>query len=1225
MRSRSNSGVRLDYFYRIVNKTILKHQHPVTGLLPATPDHPHAWVRDNVYSILAVWGLALAYKKNADLDEDRAKAYELTQSVVKLMRGLLLSMMKQVDKLEKFKYTQSKEDCLHAKFSVSTGATVVGDTEWGHLQIDATSLYLLQLAQMTASGHQIVYTLDEVSFIQNLVFYIESAYRIPDYGIWERGDKTNHGLPELNASSIGMAKAALEAINELDVFSSRGGPNSVIHVLADEPQQCQAVLQSMLPRESSSKEVDSALLSIISFPAFAVDDEGLIELTRKTIVEKLQGRYGCCRFLRDGYKTAKEDANRLYYEPWELKVFENIECQWPVFFAYFILDGLFFGNKEQVQSYKDLLDKVLIRIEGSGMTFMPELYSVPAEKVNDEYNKPRSQERKAIGKVPHMWGQSLYVLGRLVIEGFLSPGELDPLNRRLVTEPKPDLVVQVFFISVVILAEDASIQEMLMAHGLHVQTFAEVSPIQVHPARVLSYLYSHLGKNEKLGLTGRASHDVGLLSTSKLYMIGNQIYAFLPQFLDPEIYYLSLDIDFLIDLFRTDVASLKRDWNMLGRPLLIIPVMSWYFDFKDTNKELQPALVATIQKLRSGYINGTRVQLGNLMEFISTSCVTKLTFLPGLDSVEGIRIMQTINRMGPSISRARLPTNSPKSPTSSWHRLSNSIRKQSIAGIVKRTRSIAIDGEEDFATHYLKGSLNPAVSGAVPVSTNSPTIRRHTSSTSDKDDRSKYDGIDCQELVDSLKTTEDLQEQADIIYYLFITKGPSWDTLIGGKAGCTVKDLMKELYEKAGHLKQWWLVRHTAGMLHKRVEDLAKAVTDLIVRQKQVTVGLPPEPREKVILRPLPPDELATIIHDACGEDCSTAMFTQELLVYLAMFIRTEPNLFNEMLRLRVGLIIQVMACELARTLKCSGEEASEHLLNLSPYETKTLLHHILSGKEFGIQSVKCRITGQRRLSIQSEIETQISDRSYKTFRNSVVKGKSELNEFKQSTLNTEFNISPSYTSRHRRQSVSSDGSETEADLPFIDDRTGQWLRRRRLDGALNRVPVGFYPRVWHALERCHGLSVAGHIIQQGMTREMTQGELKFALQVELVLNHIPQPEYRQLNVEAMMVLGLLLENDGGVLSLNYVVPIDKLVSEANLLFLKEQVDCNGDAVLCCASQNNRRSSHPLCGGSAGICYHFFDSAPSGRYGTMTYLFRAIAHHIQFPMKDEDCLDCVIS
>lgn len=31
-------------------------------------------------------------------------------------------------------------------------------------------------------------------------------------------------------------------------------------------------------------------------------------------------------------------------------------------------------------------------------------------------------------------------------------------------------------------------------------------------------------------------------------------------------------------------------------------------------------------------------------------------------------------------------------------------------------------------------------------------------------------------------------------------------------------------------------------------------------------------------------------------------------------------------------------------------------------------------------------------------------------------------------------------------------------------DRQGQWLRRRRLDGALNRVPRGFYPRIWNVL-----------------------------------------------------------------------------------------------------------------------------------------------------------------
>lgn len=50
----------------------------------------------------------------------------------------------------------------------------------------------------------------------------------------------------------------------------------------------------------------------------------------------------------------------------------------------------------------------------------------------------------------------------------------------------------------------------------------------------------------------------------------------------------------------------------------------------------------------------------------------------------------------------------------------------------------------------------------------------------------------------------------------------------------TVRMLLKGLYEKACQQKLWGLVRHTAGMLGKRVEDLSKAITDLLVRQKQV-------------------------------------------------------------------------------------------------------------------------------------------------------------------------------------------------------------------------------------------------------------------------------------------------------------------------------------------------------------------------------------------------------
>lgn len=50
-----------------------------------------------------------------------------------------------------------------------------------------------------------------------------------------------------------MAKAAIEAMNELDLFGSNGGPRSVIHVSSDYIYWCHSVLKSMLPRESFSK------------------------------------------------------------------------------------------------------------------------------------------------------------------------------------------------------------------------------------------------------------------------------------------------------------------------------------------------------------------------------------------------------------------------------------------------------------------------------------------------------------------------------------------------------------------------------------------------------------------------------------------------------------------------------------------------------------------------------------------------------------------------------------------------------------------------------------------------------------------------------------------------------------------------------------------------------------------------------------------------------------
>jgi phosphorylase kinase alpha/beta subunit len=81
---------------------------------------------------------------------------------IKIMQSLLECMLAQSDKVERFKLHQRSNDGIHAKFSAHTKQEVVSDTGWGHLQLDSISLFLLSLAQMTASGLQIIRNFDEV-------------------------------------------------------------------------------------------------------------------------------------------------------------------------------------------------------------------------------------------------------------------------------------------------------------------------------------------------------------------------------------------------------------------------------------------------------------------------------------------------------------------------------------------------------------------------------------------------------------------------------------------------------------------------------------------------------------------------------------------------------------------------------------------------------------------------------------------------------------------------------------------------------------------------------------------------------------------------------------------------------------------------------------------------------------------------------------------------------
>lgn len=1018
---------RLDHYYHQVKTIILARQNPITGLLPASTaitahgDYTDAWVRDNVYSILAVWGLALAYRK---IDADAGRTYELEFSVVKLMRGLLFAMMRQADKVEQFKHSQLHQNALHAKYNTQTGDIVVGDGDWGHLQLDATSIWLLVLAQITASGVHIIYTIDEVNFVQNLVYYIGRAYRTPDYGIWERGNKINHGNSELNASSVGMSKAALEAINGLDLFGVRGSQASVIHVLPDEIARARITLENLLPRESSSKEIDAALLSVISFPAFAVEDIQLIVRTRNDIINKLQGCYGCKRFLQDGHQTVLEDTQRLHYEPWELKQFEHIESEWPLFFTYLLLDGIFRKDPEQVKYYQQRLEPLLV--EQDGLLLLPELYYVPAENVEAEKQAPHTQLRLPNENIPLVWAQGLYLLGQMLGEGLLSVGDIDPLGRHLCVGRDREPLVQI-----ALLAEDEDLQAKLEVYGIETQTPQQVKPIQVRQADELSAVFTQIGRNDKLKLTGRPVRRLRSLITSRMFRICGETIVFLPSFLDLQQFYLTLDSHFLIDQFKSELAYIQHHWRELGRPTLTLRLTHTMLE---TGSE---ALLELMQELKDGVCNSVQVKLGRLNRLMLTAATERISFLHDFE-----------------FSQSPLKDATP--------------RRYYLA-----------------CTNEKNGLLGYTQEFQMECETNLELLLAH------------------------LQGSENIYEQIELLQTLKRLQGLEFDTGFGVRQ-VTVADLLDEVYTKAGNLGIWAVVRRAAGLRQMVDIGLSDQVTKMLVRGKQIAVGKSYS-EASLISHPMSNNEIIEKIAQFCGEDIRDRVLTQEIMIYCGLLIQAEQELFNGLLTLRVGYLILLITSELARRLGATQDEAYEYLMQLSPFEVKTLLRQVLIGYE-----------GMNQLLRQQEAL-----------------------HIKQKESDIDWLVLPEVQ-----------------DAEFLPD--GGWQQQRQWNGSMNRVPKDFFQCVWQLLKHCQGVVIGDKLERRNrlgsdLMLSMTPGEKNFALEVEHLLNKIEAPEYRQLNVETLMELAVIANRNPNLQVEEYIV-LDVLIGHAvRLAWLEsfpERVDC---------------------------------------------------------------------
>jgi phosphorylase kinase alpha/beta subunit len=76
----------------------------------------------------------------------------------------------------------------------------------------------------------------------------------------------------------------------------------------------------------------------------------------------------------------------------------------------------------------------------------------------------------------------------------------------------------------------------------------------------------------------------------------------------------------------------------------------------------------------------------------------------------------------------------------------------------------------------------------------------------------------------------------------------------------TILELIEEVYLKSMRSQYWSIARQAAGLLHKNVPSLTINITDLVIRQKQVSIGSGPQ--EYLISMPVAPDTLNKMISE---------------------------------------------------------------------------------------------------------------------------------------------------------------------------------------------------------------------------------------------------------------------------------------------------------------------------------------------------------------------------
>ena len=233
-----------------------------------------AWLRDNFYE-------CLAFEVLGDYG-----------TVQKTYRAILDIFKKHEYKID---YAISKKpehthEYIHPRYHPETFDEYW--EEWGNKQNDSIGCILFELGRVESRKPGLVIENDnDRRVVQKLVWYLSTLqyWHDPDSGMWEENE-------EVHASSVGACLAGLisvKGVQGIDV------PEELI-------ERGAATLRALLPRESRSKFVDLALLSLI-WPYDVVSREEARKILENIEYHLLRER-GVIRYKGDRYFNKNEDG-----------------------------------------------------------------------------------------------------------------------------------------------------------------------------------------------------------------------------------------------------------------------------------------------------------------------------------------------------------------------------------------------------------------------------------------------------------------------------------------------------------------------------------------------------------------------------------------------------------------------------------------------------------------------------------------------------------------------------------------------------------------------------------------------------------------------------------------------------------------------------------------------------------------------------------------------------